>query len=46
MSKKLCNKGVEINKKDKRLKYLCQKCNMKSTTEKYCCKPVKLKNSA
>ncbi len=46
MGKKLCKYGVELNKKDKKLKYMCKKCGLPTTREEYCCKPVKLKKSA
>lgn len=46
MTRKLCDKGLELNDKDKKLKYLCKKCNLSATKEKYCCKPVRLKKTA
>ncbi len=46
MSKKLCKEGVELNRKDKKLKYECKKCGLKSYKEDYCCKPHKIKKAA
>lgn len=46
MSKRLCKDGLVLNKKDKKLKYECKTCGMKSHKEDYCCKPVKIIKAA
>ena len=46
MSKKLCKEGEILNLKDKKLKFECKKCGMRSFKEDYCCEPHKLKKAA
>jgi hypothetical protein len=46
MGKKLCQNGEELKPDDKKLKYLCKKCNRTSAKENRCCRPVKLKKTA
>lgn len=46
MGKKLCEFGEELNPKDKKLKYFCRKCELRSAKEKHCCKPEKLRKTA
>jgi len=42
MSKRLCKEGEVLNKKDKKFRYECKKCGMKSNKEESCCKPIKI----
>jgi hypothetical protein len=46
MAKKLCKKDIEIVNIEKKPKYYCKKCGLKSVKEKHCCNPKKLKKSA
>jgi hypothetical protein len=45
MGKKLCKEGEELEEKlqDRKMKYLCTKCEKPSPKEKWCCKPRKIK---
>jgi hypothetical protein len=45
MSKKLCRdwEVLDEKSKDKKIKYLCGKCEKESPKEKWCCKPKKIK---
>jgi hypothetical protein len=45
MSKKLCRESDRLEYKisDRKMKYLCTKCDKESPKEKWCCKPRKIK---
>lgn len=45
MSKKLCKESDALEEKiaDRKMKYVCAKCEGQSPKEKWCCKPRKIK---
>jgi len=45
MSKKLCTDGdvLEEKMRDRKMIYLCKKCDQPSPKDKWCCKPRKIK---
>ncbi len=45
MSKKLCRESDLLDDKihDRKMKYLCTKCDKESPKEKWCCKAKKIK---